>query len=207
MSNESSVQSSKFNAMFVPCSNEQKDTYNVKNLQKTSQAFFLAAAQQIYALEELSVDTIVEILNGTFKSTFFPEKVPKKPSKEQGPSSYILYFTANRAAIQAANPDANVTQIGKICGAQWNALSDTEKQKYADESNKIKEQIAAGTYVKPAKPASSTKADASKKRKADVSPPKESSKKAATAATATASTPAVVASPAPAASTSKKGKK
>ena len=92
MDNESSVQTSKFKAMFVPCSDDN---------------------------------------------------APKKLSKEQNLSSYILYFTTNRAAIQAANPNANVTEIGKLCAAQWNSLSDPVKQMYADESNKIKQQIAA----------------------------------------------------------------
>ena len=46
-----------------------------------------------------------------------PKKDPNKPKRGKNP--FMLYSSAKRAEVKAANPDAKPTDIAKMLGATW----------------------------------------------------------------------------------------
>ena len=50
------------------------------------------------------------------------------PKKKRAPTSYILFSTAKRDEIKAANLDASFAEIGALLGQKWKTLSDDEKK-------------------------------------------------------------------------------
>jgi len=54
-------------------------------------------------------------------------------------SAYFLWLADNREAIKKANPNAAITEIAKIGGAQWAKVTPTEKSKYEALNAKDKE--------------------------------------------------------------------
>ena len=59
------------------------------------------------------------------------ERAPADPSKPRTQNAYIVFSSAKRAEMKAANPGAKVTEIAKLLGAEWSKLSPDEKAKYA----------------------------------------------------------------------------
>lgn len=66
-------------------------------------------------------------------------------------SAYILYTidTTVRSKVKKENPDAKLGEISKILGKQWKALSDKEKKKYTDASEKEKAEVDKLKKEKP----------------------------------------------------------
>lgn len=52
-----------------------------------------------------------------------PSNRPKKPL-----SSFFLYVTETREAVQAANPDLKLVQVTTLIGQKWAALPIDQKQ-------------------------------------------------------------------------------
>ncbi|KAJ3138170.1 Non-histone chromosomal protein 6 [Physocladia obscura] len=75
-----------------------------------------------------------------------------KDAPKKALSAYLLFANANRARIRADNPDASFGEIGKILGAEWKDISETDKQKYVALQEKEKERYAKD--MKNYKPAS-----------------------------------------------------
>ena len=150
---------------FVPVRVSQKATYNFKVLNQSFLQFINDASAKINALEEMSQDIVKSILLDSVKDAYFSkvaaaaeEKSDSKGGKKrkesetpQAPSSYLLFSNAKRDEIIKANPGIAFTDVGKKAGEMWKSLSDADKKPYIDQSNSIKEQIKAGTYVKPEK--------------------------------------------------------
>lgn len=59
------------------------------------------------------------------------ERKPADPSKPRMQNAYIVFSAAKRAEMKAANPDAKVTEIATLLGAEWSKLSPEEKAKYS----------------------------------------------------------------------------
>uniref|UniRef100_A0A6C0LLC2 HMG box domain-containing protein n=1 Tax=viral metagenome TaxID=1070528 RepID=A0A6C0LLC2_9ZZZZ len=59
------------------------------------------------------------------------ERAPADPSKPRMQNAYIVFSSAKRAEMKAANPGAKVTDIAKLLGAEWSKLSPEEKAKYS----------------------------------------------------------------------------
>ena len=59
------------------------------------------------------------------------ERKPADPSKPRMQNAYIVFSSAKRAEIKAANPDAKVTEIATLLGAEWGKLTPEEKAKYS----------------------------------------------------------------------------
>jgi hypothetical protein len=59
------------------------------------------------------------------------ERKPADPSKPRMQNAYIVFSSAKRAEMKAANPDAKVTEIATLLGAEWSKLSPEEKAKYS----------------------------------------------------------------------------
>ena len=60
--------------------------------------------------------------------------MPRKPKDPNAPkkavSAYLLYSNSVRDAVRAANPTMKVTEIAKLIGAQWKALSEEELRRW-----------------------------------------------------------------------------
>jgi hypothetical protein len=59
------------------------------------------------------------------------ERKPADPSKPRMQNAYIVFSSAKRAEVKAANPDAKVTEIATLLGAEWGKLTPEEKAKYS----------------------------------------------------------------------------
>ena len=209
---------------FLPVHISQQGEFNFSELNASYQKFFTDVAKAVFSLEEISEASVVEVLDKTFKATYYTnvkhldtlvrqgdalinkqaktvkkvkgEKAAKAPSdKLTAPSSYLLFCDVERAKINAITPRPSATEIVKILGQRWNEASAEVKGKFKAQSDAIKAQIAAGTYVAPVKPV------ADKKRKAAA--PAEAAPVAKPAQPAPAP---VAAAPAAAPAKSKKGK-
>lgn len=76
-----------------------------------------------------------------------PFKATKKPKDEKAPkraqTAYFVFTASRRASLKAANPDAKVTQLAKLMGAEWKALSEDAKKPFTAEAAKAKETYTA----------------------------------------------------------------
>jgi DNA-binding XRE family transcriptional regulator len=63
-------------------------------------------------------------------------KDPNAPKR--GPSGYMIFSNETRAKVIAEQPElkSKVTDVAKIIGAKWQALSDAEKAKYNAKAQK-----------------------------------------------------------------------
>tara|TARA_B100000989_G_scaffold231731_1_gene178532 strand:- start:382 stop:822 length:441 start_codon:yes stop_codon:yes gene_type:complete len=66
-----------------------------------------------------------------------PKKDPNKPKRGKNP--FMLYSSAKRAEMKAANPDSKPTEIAKMLGATWADLDDEDKKEYVEAAAKDKE--------------------------------------------------------------------
>lgn len=88
------------------------------------------------AAGELVVVTIKQgVLQGKKAKVAKDPNAPKRP-----PTSYFIFLTENRDAIKAKNPEAKVTEIARIAGQQWKALSPAQKKPYEDKNVAAKAQ-------------------------------------------------------------------
>jgi hypothetical protein len=73
-------------------------------------------------------------------------RATKKKQKNGGPkraTTAYFYFTADmRERVKEENPGLKVTEIAKVIGAKWKALTEEEKQKYNDMADKDKDRYA-----------------------------------------------------------------
>ena len=72
--------------------------------------------------------------------------------------AYFLFAADVRATTRKENPEAKMTEIGKMIGAKWKEMTDEQKQVYKDRAaadkaryeKLVAEAKAAGTWVEPA---------------------------------------------------------
>ena len=58
------------------------------------------------------------------------KKDPNRPKKPL--TAYFHYANERRPLLKAENPDVKIPQISKLIGAEWNKMSDEQKQPYKD---------------------------------------------------------------------------
>uniref|UniRef100_A0A7S2F6D7 FACT complex subunit SSRP1 n=1 Tax=Octactis speculum TaxID=3111310 RepID=A0A7S2F6D7_9STRA len=94
---------------------------------------------------------------------------PKKPT-----TTYFAYIAEKRAQVKIENPDASVTDVSKLLGAQWKALSAEDKAPFEEmaRKDKIRYQEEMKTYTPPAAEEHES-APAPKKLKLSVKPKSE----------------------------------
>lgn len=100
-----------------------------------------------------------------------------KNAPKKATTAFMAYSKANREAVKKANPTATFGELGKILGAKWHELSDSEKQKYEKEAEKDKARYAAemkdyndgAKAATGAKKVEATKAKAPAKKKVEES--------------------------------------
>jgi hypothetical protein len=68
-------------------------------------------------------------------------KKPKdKNAPRRAPTAYFVFTGDRRAAVKEANPELPITEIAKVLGAEWKALTEEQKQAYKDRSAVLKEE-------------------------------------------------------------------
>lgn len=73
-------------------------------------------------------------------------KSAKKPVDENAPkrpqSAYFLWMGQNRPTFVKKNPSASIGELGKMMGAAWGKISDSDKVKFTKAADKNKEVYA-----------------------------------------------------------------
>ncbi len=73
-----------------------------------------------------------------FKKTGELTEIVQKEKTKRTPSAYILWSKDARPGIKKANPDMSFGDISKVLGGTWKSLSDSKKQPYVNQANKLK---------------------------------------------------------------------
>jgi len=64
------------------------------------------------------------------KSSTPKEKKVKVPGEKRAPSPFIVFCNEKRPEVKAKNPDASFGDMGKLLGALWKNLSESQKASY-----------------------------------------------------------------------------
>lgn len=67
----------------------------------------------------------------------------QKTGPKRATTAYFFFTAEMRERVKEENPDLKITELAKVMGAQWKALSEEEKQKYNEMAEKDKERYAA----------------------------------------------------------------
>ncbi|KAI9312668.1 high mobility group box domain-containing protein, partial [Dichotomocladium elegans] len=86
-----------------------------------------AAAMQAPQLHQPSVNVIKD------NHSFVPVRVTRPPN------AFLLFNKEMRRQLKDSNPTMKVAEISKEIGDRWKQLSDSEKERYVNEANNIKE--------------------------------------------------------------------
>jgi hypothetical protein len=89
-------------------------------------------------------------------------KAANKPKKTRAKSAY-LHYSMNpkvRGEAKNANPEMSVTELAKVLGAQWKALSAEERKPYEEAYTKEKNELAAAAEAAEAAAAEAAAAEA-----------------------------------------------
>jgi predicted GIY-YIG superfamily endonuclease len=93
-------------------------------------ALIAALTARVAALELAAVGTSPTV-PGKGKRGGKAAKAVKDPNAPKRPlSNYMNFCNAKRAEVKAANPDAKMTDLSKILGTQWKALSEEQQTSY-----------------------------------------------------------------------------
>ena len=108
------------------------------------------------------------------------KKAKKDPNAPKGAKSAFMYFSnAKRSEIKEANPDASFGDIGKLIGAAWKELNDSQKVKWEEMAKEDKTRYTKEmSNYKPAE-TKNKPAETKKKAAAVTKKPVESKKKPA----------------------------
>eukprot|EP00494_Astrolonche_serrata_P002420 UN02426 len=80
-------------------------------------------------LHNLITKYVEKIPNAKTRSVY--KSFPTDPNKPKQPmSAYFLFANDNRNSMTKKNPDATMTEIGKLLGEAWKSASGTVKSKY-----------------------------------------------------------------------------
>ncbi|XP_072517842.1 high mobility group protein B3b [Salminus brasiliensis] len=92
------------------------------------------------------------------------KKDPNAPRRP--PSGFLLFCAERRPSIKAQNPGMGIGDIAKKLGEMWNNMSDSEKQPFLSEANKLKDkyQKEVANYKRKGKTGSGASASKSKSK-------------------------------------------
>jgi len=113
-------------------------------------SLFLNAKKIVAELEELSVESVTEMLDNLLKTVLKKNPADKKKKDENKPkralNSYMQYCKAVRKTVQEDedNKDKKPKEITSLIAGKWRALSDDEKLVYIEMFEKEKSDIESG---------------------------------------------------------------
>merc|ERR1712048_1087510 len=110
---------------------------------------------------------------GSSRTKSKKKKDPNAPKKPM--SAYFLFMNEKRESIKRDNPDAGVSDIGKIAGEMWSKLEDKSRWEQQQKEAKEKYDIDYAEYLKTKPPSEDDSADErpAKKKKKDPNAPKK----------------------------------
>ena len=111
-------------------------------------SLFFNAKNTISELDDLSVESVNDILDTLLKSLLKKNPADKKKIDENKPkkalNSYMQYCKTVRKSFQEENKEMKPKEISSLIGESWRNLSDEEKQIYIDMYLKEKSDIESG---------------------------------------------------------------
>ena len=111
-------------------------------------SLFVKAKKNVAELEDLSVESVNEILDTLLNSVLKKNPADKKKIDENKPkkalNSYMQYCKTVRKSFQEENKEMKPKEISSLIGESWRNLSDEEKQIYIDMYLKEKSDIESG---------------------------------------------------------------
>lgn len=51
----------------------------------------------------------------------------KNDKPKRAPSAYIIFSSENRSKVKEENPDATFGELGKLLGAKWGSMTESQK--------------------------------------------------------------------------------
>ena len=67
-------------------------------------------------------------------------KKPSDPTKPKRPlNAFMMFAGERRKQIKKENSELKVTEISKLLGQEWKAMSEDEKSPYTKEAKRLKE--------------------------------------------------------------------
>eukprot|EP00494_Astrolonche_serrata_P032830 UN33099 len=118
----------KARAPFVTAMEKSKFKYE-KEMESYKQTPEYEEFQKKKKLHNLIAKYVEKIPDAKKKNVY--KSFPSDPNKPKRPSSsYFLFANDNRDAMTKKNPDATMTEIGKMLGEAWKNASQTVRSKY-----------------------------------------------------------------------------
>ena len=71
------------------------------------------------------------------------KKVKKGGTIPRPKNAFMLYCDAKREKVRQENPNASITDISKILGEKWRAISDERRTKYQNNAKQLKAEYDA----------------------------------------------------------------
>lgn len=134
-------------ATYTASAKELKDAYNLKmDAYKQTDNYRqhqarLAEWKEVQK-EAAAADTGSKLPPKFFKMAGHTYKEPKKPKDTNAPkkpqTAYFLFSAENRVEVKAEDPSRGITDIAKILGARWRAMSDTDKTGFMEKATAAK---------------------------------------------------------------------
>ena len=127
---------------------------------------------------------------GKKESTKAPKKKKDPNAPKKGATAYTIFCNERRAELKEENPDATFSEMSKLLGAEWKAMSDEDKKPFVVKSDADKERYKTEmeAYEEPAEDDDDDEEEAAPVKKAPVR--KAATKKAPAKKTAAKKTPA-----------------
>jgi len=123
-----------------------KEAYAVQ-LREYKQSADFAAHEAAVAAWKRSEKAAKAAAQGKDAGPQLKVSLPRKPKDSKCPkrpqSGYFLFTATRRAELSAAHADKKMTDIAKLMGAEWKALSEEEKAPFQAQAAKEKEAYAA----------------------------------------------------------------
>ena len=81
----------------------------------------------------------------------------KKRKREEGApkgvqSAYLMFCASVRESVKSVNPEMKITDQAKVIATRWQALSQSEKQKFDVKATEDKQRYATGARACPLLP-------------------------------------------------------
>jgi len=126
-------------APFVAKAEEAKAAYTAAMATYKGSADFAAHEETVAAWKRDEKRSKAEADGKLPKLNYSMPRKPKDTNRpKRAPTAYFLFTAERRAAVSAANPEAKITEIAKLLGAEWKALSEEEKAPFVAKAEKEK---------------------------------------------------------------------
>ncbi|KAA0150871.1 hypothetical protein FNF29_04985 [Cafeteria roenbergensis] len=89
----------------------------------------------------LAVKSVKKAASGSAK----PPKLLSSSGPKRPASAFFLFCGERRAALKSENPDAPVTDIARLLGQEWRALTEAQRRPFEEQAKSARERFAASS--------------------------------------------------------------